>query len=211
MYVRLEVDENTPSGTDWVQLVPSGFTHVAVGPSVLWAIDEGEQIWHFFFGPVNVPDLPVAPIVEPPEPTFPEDIVDPFTETDGLLTQLDVGYHNSRVFGVASDNTIWYRQGITTDVIEGTNWVQLAGGRATHITVCDDTGHTWVVGMDDGAWFTPQTYYNDQPMDAWTKETGGDVLQMDCGANGNTWLVTNANSIWIRTGITDGLPQGTDW
>lgn len=124
---------------------------------------------------------------------------------------MDVGYHNYRVFGVAEDNTIWYRQGITTDTPYGTNWFHLPQGSATDITVCDHTGNTWMVGTDDGAYFAAQNYYFDRPNDNWIKQNGGDVKQMDCGANGIVWLITNSDSIYIRTGVTRALPEGMAW
>jgi hypothetical protein len=35
---------------------------------------------------------------------------------------------------------------------------------------------------------------------------------MDCGGQGDSvWLVTNAHTIWHRTGITETLPEGSDW
>lgn len=114
----------------------------------MWGVASDHTIWTHVYGVVTVPSIPPAPIVEPPQPELPEDIVQPLTDVEGRLVRLDIGYDTFKVFGVNENNVIYYRKGVTQETPFGTDWFALPRGRATEVTVCDHTGNTWVMGTD---------------------------------------------------------------
>jgi hypothetical protein len=64
------------------------------------------------------------------------------------MVQLDVG-RDGNVWGVDSDNQVYFRDGVSPSTRSGTNWVDNTNdGSFVNVAVCTD-GHVWAVSNDN--------------------------------------------------------------
>jgi hypothetical protein len=115
---------------------------VGYGP-VLWGVDEAHNAWFKQLGAVQEwPD-----IVEQGEH---------WIHVPGVnLKQLDFG-KDGQVWGMASSNVVYYREGITVEDVDGTNWRVIEDDETStamlpgHVTICASGAHAvWATSETD--------------------------------------------------------------
>jgi hypothetical protein len=62
------------------------------------------------------------------------------------MVNIDVG-RDGHVWGVDSENKVYYRHGVSTTVIRGTHWAEVTESNFVDVAVCTD-GHVWAIGAD---------------------------------------------------------------
>lgn len=108
---------------------------VGYGP-VLWGVDEAHNAWFKQLGVVEDGKWPDE-----------KDIGDHWIHVPGVnLKQLDFG-KDGQVWGMGSHNTVYYREGISEEDRDGTNWKVIEAdqvatdGKPGHVTICSSGAH----------------------------------------------------------------------
>ena len=105
---------------------------------------------------------------------------DPWQQVSGGLMQISVG-SSSRIWGVASDHTIWH-------FIGGDQVWQKVDGELSHVSVASD-GDVWGVASDSTIW---HFIGGDQ---VWQQVSGG-LMQISVGSSSRIWGVASDHTIW---------------
>jgi len=135
-----------------------------------------------------------------------------------LLKQLDFG-KDGQVWGMGTQNVVYYREGITVDNTDGTNWKQIADDSVSsamkpgHVTICASGAHTvWATSETDGTKLLFRQGVRDQDRQGtgWvTVDAPADMEQISCGANMQLWGVSSDGKTWVIQNPTRSNPQGS--
>jgi len=122
--------------------------HIAVGYGpVLWGVDYGHDIWFKQLGDVQIAD------------EYTEEF---WNQVEGHLVQLDVG-RDGHVWGVNSDNKVYYREGISADKKEGTDWNHIDDMDMKWVAICAD-GQVWAVDAENSNVYFRTVVTDDNPL-----------------------------------------------
>jgi len=67
------------------------------------------------------------------------------------MVQLDVG-RDGHVWGVDTNEKVYYREGISVSAKVGTHWLEIADSTFTNVAVCT-SGHVWAVSPDNQVFY----------------------------------------------------------
>jgi len=134
------------------------------------------------------------------------------------LKQLDFG-KDGQVWGMATDNVVYYREGITVKDTDGTNWRVIEDDEVStaqkpgHVTICASGVHTvWSTSETDAT----KLLFRNGVVDrnrlglAWeTVDAPAEMEQISCGANMQLWGVSSDGRTWVIENPTRTNPKGT--
>lgn len=128
------------------------------------------------------------------------------TVTTLPLTYIAVG-HTGEVWALTAETipataNVWYRQGVTATNLKGTGWVNVSG-----ILASLSVGYN---GELVGVTSSGDAFFRNGFSGTWIG-IGTGFKQLAIGPNGIIWALKPDKSIWVRTGITSSVPQGTGW
>jgi hypothetical protein len=113
IFRRRGICDDNETGENWEQH-PGQLSEISVGYGpVLWGVDEAHNAWFKQLGEVaEWPDV--------------LDKNEHWIHVPGvLLKQIDFG-KDGQVWGMGTQNVVYFREGITVDNTDGTNWVAIA-------------------------------------------------------------------------------------
>jgi len=155
MFKRTGVTMDNKAGQGWEQSGGENmYIAVGYGP-VLWGVDLGNDVWFKQLGPIMIED-PHADWI--------------LMDDTGVWTQLDVG-RDGHVLAVNTLNELYWREGITAELKQGTDWTQWDDNQQTtlQVAICS-SGQYWKIGTDNGLYFRTEVFYDDDLMgDAWDR------------------------------------------
>ncbi|XP_028395858.1 uncharacterized protein LOC114519877 [Dendronephthya gigantea] len=215
LYRRLGITAADPDGTGW-QLIGSAYKHVSPGKNTAWGITHGDYIlytnvvaprWTLIpnrnLDQLDVNHFGVVWGVNSAHLIF--NGPDTWRSIPGLLKHVSVG--NAGVWGVNSNNHIFYREGVTSSNLAGTSWSHVPGGLKQI-----DSGPTGIVyGVNNGGHIYCRVGITSDNLkgSSWV-EVGGRLEYVACGPYG-CWGVNSNYHIWVRTGMTADRCQGFKW
>lgn len=166
---------------------------VGYGP-VLWGVDEAHNAWFKQLGEVTEwPDQ--------------KDLDEHWIHVPGVhLKQLDFG-KDGQVWGMASSNVVYFREGVTVEDKDGTNWRVVEDNdvsleqRPGHVTICATGNHAvWATSESDATQllFRNGVRDGDRVGLGWETVTAPAAMeQISCGANMQLWGVSSDGRTWI--------------
>ncbi|XP_037551561.1 fish-egg lectin-like [Nematolebias whitei] len=171
------------SGSSWVELGSVALKHVSVGPAGIWGVSSSNTVYKFVAGD--------------------------FIPVHGLdLKQVDAG-GDAQIVGVNTADTIHCLKSKVASSYEevGTvSWNELPG--SLMYFSCGSIG-CWGVNMNFQIYFTKVTP-STCDISGW-KNIPGAASMVEVGTDGSVFVVNSNGNIYQRTGISDSIPEGTDW
>ena len=166
--------------------------------SIVWGVDYAHDLWYKTGGQIDTGEEEFKEEWEPVD-----------TELAVNFVNLDVGI-NGLVWAIEDNGAMWWRAGITTDNVEGTEWHEM-DGNANSVAYCTN-GNAWATN-EKGEIFmrTGVSDSNEYKGTDWKHITEGGLSQVSCGIKGYVWGVNPAGQMYYRVGVTASNIEGTNW
>uniref|UniRef100_A0A3B3U101 Fish-egg lectin-like n=1 Tax=Poecilia latipinna TaxID=48699 RepID=A0A3B3U101_9TELE len=173
------------SRSSWSKLGSVSLKHVSVGPAGIWGVDQQNEVYKF--------------------------VASDFVPTHGLeLKQVDAG-GQGQVIGVAkSDRIHCLTANKASSIKEIMHWSTSSVTDLLIYISCAPTG-CWGVNAQQSIFFTVNLCLQALAATLVIIFTNVLAVNVEVGSDGNVFVVNRLGLLYERTGISDHVPQGTDW